>query len=140
MATEKTQPETIEWTTVSEEPEDLTKVSFDVVGDTFQAQYIGEKTMSNDDGSYKQYRFTDADGSLYFINASYHLREAFQRVRKTNLTRIALRGKKDTGRDSAMGIYQVDVARLPIDAEIPGPVVSRPGMLTIPSDSYEPPF
>jgi hypothetical protein len=147
MATEKNdpQPETteIQWTTVSEEPEDLTKITFEIIGDQFIGKFTGPKVLTEESTGrkYTQYRFMGEDGNLYFINGRYTMREAMAKVRIGMLARVTLNGLKEVGRDSPMQIFQIDAARLAPGAPIPGPVVSEAHMLVSMADSLsEPPF
>jgi hypothetical protein len=116
-ATDPTTPE-IKWTTVSEEPEELTKVTLNL-GDRFTAQFIGQRTMTGETGPYTQYRFLGGDGGRYFLNPGYQMREAFRRVRPSNLVRITMTDERDTGRETPMGVYVVEVAKLPANATLP---------------------
>jgi hypothetical protein len=100
-----------EWTTVSQDEVDETKVTFDLLGDEFIGTYIGTRQQANDNGSYTQLLFTGTDGLRYFVNANYSLTDGFKKVRPNNVVRITYVADKDTGQQSLMRIYRVDVAR-----------------------------
>lgn len=143
MANSKTDATDVQWTTVSEAPEELTKVTFNTIGDQFIGQYLGE-SLQNDEsrgGSYTQYRFTDDSGTRYFINGRYTLRDAMKKIPPGSLVRITLTAFREVGRESQMQIFQVDGARLAPDTSIPGPVVSDASMLAVQAfaETSEPP-
>lgn len=109
----QSQSKEITWTTVSEDPEELVKVSFDYIGAEFIGYYKGSKQLRNDEGSYVQYRFAGQgdDPQTYFINGGFTLREAMAKVRAGSLVRITYVDDRDTGQTSLMKVYRVDVGR-----------------------------
>lgn len=135
MATDKATTPEITWTDITEDVEEMTKVVLQI-GDRFTAQYTEQRTMPGDNGTYVQFRFLGGDGQKYFINPGYQLRESWKRVRPTNLVRVTMLDERSTGRESMMGIYQVEVAKLPQGASLPTPVIEYADMTA----KTEPPF
>jgi hypothetical protein len=99
------------WKTVSEDEVDETKVVFDTIGDIFVGRYLGQRTLSNADGSYIQLRFQGEDGNHYFTNANYSLQKAFDGMRAGTTCRITFVSEKDTGQRTPMRVFRVDVRR-----------------------------
>jgi hypothetical protein len=100
-----------EWSTVSQDDVNETKISFDFIGDEFIGTYLGTRSQQNDNGSYTQLRFRGEDGEVYFTNANYSLSEGMRQVRPNNLVRLTYVADKDTGQPTPMRIFRVDVAR-----------------------------
>jgi hypothetical protein len=137
MATSDSKTDAVTWTTVSEIPEELTRVTFPIIGDTFIGRYTGHKTLMNESGSYVQLLFTGGDGVSYYINPGYTLKTAFRKIAPGMVTRIRLTDQRDIGKASPMGIYQVDTTVVPKDAPVPGPAVSSEGMTAVNEASRE---
>jgi len=99
-----------QWETISEEDVDEIKQSFDEIGESFTGVYDGFRQMETANGKLTQYKFTV--GELhYFINATYNLMQGMSQVNKGELTRITWVGERDTGQESLMKIFRVDVAK-----------------------------
>jgi hypothetical protein len=103
----------IEWTTVHDETAEMEKFSFEIIGEAFVGTYRGTKAQHNDNGSYVQYHFRGQDGTVYFINGGYSLREAMAKVKVGSLVRITYTGDRDTGRDDPMKLYTVEIGKAP---------------------------
>lgn len=104
---------TDEWTTISEERVDRTKVQFDTIGDQFIGVYDGNAEIPLKDGNFlTQYYFTDPkDGVKYFINGTYRLNAVMARAPKGKLVRITYIEDVDTGQKSPMRDFRLDAHR-----------------------------
>lgn len=112
MAQEK--PTNDGWVTVSEPEVDETKIVFDTIGDEFIGTYLGMRSIVNEDGKFTQLRFKgigEAEGEIFFTNANYSLNKSFTKVRPGRVVRVTFVEEKDTGQDSPMRIFQVDVKK-----------------------------
>lgn len=105
--------EEIQWETVNS-PDDTpqSKIVFDTIGDEFTGTFQGERVIPSQDGDYTQYLFENELGRC-FVNANYSLREGMRHVRKGNLVRITFTSEVDTGQESLMKQYQVQIGRRP---------------------------
>lgn len=116
MATDKTASTTneeFEWVTVSD-PATATadiKMVFEVIGDEFTGIWEGFRNIGSGENAYKQARFSDDEGSTYFCNSNYSLTEALSKVRIKSRVRVTYSGDLDTGQESPMRVFKVDVAR-----------------------------
>jgi len=99
-----------EWSTVSEEDVNETRVSFDMLGDEFIGTYLGSRQQANEGNGYTQYRFRGTDEEVYYISANWSLSSGMKSVRPNMLVRITYVADKDTGQASPMRIYRVEVA------------------------------
>lgn len=99
-----------QWRTVSEDDVEEIKVSFERIGDQFIGDYIGPRTIENENGKFVQYRFSD-DGKRYFINGGWSLMQGMSQVREGTRCRITWTGERNTGADSPMKVMRVDVAK-----------------------------
>lgn len=99
-----------EWETVSEEEHDETKVTFDNWGDQFIGDYIGSRQVENENGKFTQFTFKDGE-LYYFINGNWALTRAMANVPKGSRCRITYVSDKDTGKETPMMLYRVDVPR-----------------------------
>jgi hypothetical protein len=99
-----------EWQTVSEDEVDETKIVFDTIGDSFTGIYIGSRTIENDEGKFTQYRYKAGD-EVYFTNAGYSLMRGMTNVPKGSACRITFSSERDTGRESPMRIFTVEVPK-----------------------------
>ena len=103
------------WTTVSttDDAPPETKISFDMLGDEFTGSYLGMRVIEPSDGErpYKQARF-EHDGTFYFTNAGHSLREGLKSVRVGSLVRVTYAQDLDTGQESPMKVFRVEVGRL----------------------------
>jgi hypothetical protein len=103
----------IQWTTVStdESQSEETKVVFEDIGDVFIGTYLGMREIDSESGKYKQARFKDEKGVIYFINANYDLRQGLKDVRVNALVRIEFTSEVDTGQAQPMKCYRVQTGR-----------------------------
>jgi hypothetical protein len=99
------------WMRVSSDEVDETKIVFDTLGDEFIGEYIGQRSLKNDDGEYTQLRFRNDDGELFFTNANYSLKNSFSKIRPGRTVRITFTDEKDVGQRSPLKIFTVDVRR-----------------------------
>jgi len=99
------------WTTVSDAEVDENKVSFDTIGDQFIGTYLGQRTVTNADGSYIQFRFRGTDDAVYFTNGNYSLQRGMADVRVGKMVRLTYESDKDVGQRSPLRIFRVDVKR-----------------------------
>src|SRR6266436_4848599 len=87
-----------EWQTVS-----------DTIGDEFIGEYIGSRLIESEDGKFTQFRFKVED-DVYFTNAGYSLLRGMSHVIKGQRVRVVFSSERDTGQESLMRIFRVDVA------------------------------
>jgi hypothetical protein len=101
----------VQWKTVSDstQTDEETKIIWDTVGDDFVGTYLGMREIESDSGKFKQARFS-ADGVTYFCNANYSLRQGLKDVRPRTLVRVEFTSEQDTGQDSPMRVFTVQVA------------------------------
>jgi len=97
------------WKTVSETEVDENKIVFDTIGDVFIGTYLGDRTVTNADGSYRQFRFRGTDDGVYFVNANYSLQRGMENVRVGRMCRLTYIEDKDVGQRSPLRIFKVDV-------------------------------
>jgi hypothetical protein len=97
-----------DWTTVSEDEYDETKIVFDTIGDEFVGVYLGPRQVPNEDGEFTQHRFAVGE-DRYFVNGNHSLNQGMRNVAKGTLTRLTYASDRDTGAPSAMKVYRVDV-------------------------------
>jgi hypothetical protein len=102
---------TPEWVTVSEDEVDEVKFTFDALGEELIGEYLGTRNLGNENGTYTQYRFKLAGDVYAFVNGNYSLSQGMRPVRIGSMVRITWVDEKDTGQDSLMRIFRVDVAR-----------------------------
>lgn len=110
---EKTPEVTEEWVTVSDPTvatQDI-KMVFEVIGDEFIGIWEGFRTIGAGENAYKQARFSDEEGNTYFCNSNYSMTEALAKVRIKSKVRVVYAADMDTGQESPMRVYRVDVAR-----------------------------
>lgn len=110
---EKTPEATEEWVTVSDPTvatQDI-KMVFEVIGDEFIGIWEGFRTIRTGENAYKQARFSDDEGNTYFCNSNYSMTEALSKVRIKSKVRVVYAADMDTGQESPMRVYRVDVAR-----------------------------
>jgi hypothetical protein len=105
-----TAPAQDEWQTVSEDEVDETKIVFDTIGDEFIGIYIGSRVIEQDDHKFTQYRFRVGD-EIYFTNAGYSLMRGMSNVPKGARVRVVFSSERDTGQESPMRIFTVQVAK-----------------------------
>jgi hypothetical protein len=105
-------PDAAQWTTVSEDTEEEIKIIFDTIGDEFIGTYLGTRTLTNNDEQYVQFRFRGSDnGETYFTNGSHSLRQGMSTVRPGQLCKITYAKDIDTGQESPMRSFRVEVAK-----------------------------
>ena len=105
----------IQWSTISEgaqESQEETKIVFDTIGDAFVGTYLGMREIDGENGKYKQARFEDETGNIYFCNANYDLRNGLKTVRAGSLVRVEYVADVSTGHpDNPMRAFRVQVGR-----------------------------
>jgi hypothetical protein len=99
-----------QWRTVSEEEHDETKLRFENWNDQFIGTYTGNRRVENENGKYTQFTF-EANGLHYFVNSNWALMRAMTNVVKGQQVRITYIGDKDTGQETPMKLFKVDVAK-----------------------------
>lgn len=99
-----------EWRRVSEEETDEIKIVFDTIGDEFIGTYIGHRVIENENGKFTQYRFS-VGTETYFTNAGHSLMQGMSHVIKGNRVRVTYVSDKDTGQETPMRVFAVDVSR-----------------------------
>lgn len=102
------------WTTVSEEYE--TRADFDTIGDQFIGRYLKTKKIPvSGGGSFDLYIFDQVPGqdpdAKFAVSPNARLREAWAKVRPTDLVRITYVADIETKQDNPMRDFQVDVKR-----------------------------
>lgn len=100
-----------EWRTVSEEDVEETKWTFDNMNEPFFGTFTGERVIDNENGKFIQYRFEE-NGYHYFINSGWSLAQGMKTVRKGQRCRITWVNNRDTGQDTPMRVFRVDVAKM----------------------------
>jgi hypothetical protein len=115
-----------QWENVHEESPD--QITFDTVGDTLIAEYQGMDTItftetkkdgSTEDRSFVQLRFRLPNGPAV-VNGGYELVEAYKEIPTNSMTRTQLIKFVDTGQQSPMKSYRVDVAKRTANADSTG--------------------
>jgi hypothetical protein len=104
----------MQWSTVQDGTDEgeETKIIFDSIGDEFIGKYLGPRVLEDENGrSYTQLRFEVEGDGIYFTNAGFSLRQAFRSIRPGTLVRVEFSSETDTGRESAMKSFTVQVAR-----------------------------
>lgn len=99
-----------EWQTVSEDEVDETKIVFDTIGDEFIGIYLGPRIIEQEDHKFTQYRFQVGE-DYYFTNAGYSLMRGMSNVPKGSRVRIVFSSERDTGQESPMRIFTVQVSK-----------------------------
>lgn len=99
-----------QWRTVSEEEHDETKIHFENWGDEFIGTYKGNRKVENENGKFTQFLF-EHNGIHYFVNGNWNLVQGMSKVPIGALTRLRYIADKDTGQQTPMKLYKVDVAR-----------------------------
>lgn len=118
MATEKTPEVTSQndgWTTVSDgaaEPE--TKIVMENINDQFVGLYLGMRTIGTGENAYQQARWEVEGQGVCFMNANWSLREGLSKVRARTVTRVTLTDFQDTGKESLMSVYKVEIKGTPV--------------------------
>lgn len=103
----------VEWENIKEESPD--QITLDVLGDTLIAIYKGTDIIEfeNNKGeaqSFKQHRLRLPSGPAV-INGSYELDAIFEKMPVDSMFRLQLLKLVDTGQQSPMKSYRVDVAK-----------------------------
>jgi hypothetical protein len=106
-----------EWETIHVESPD--QITFDTVGDTFIAEYLGQEVIhftevDRQSGeeipkSFTQLKFRVGD-QYFVVNAGYDLLQAYKDIPVKTITRTQLRTLVDVGQQSPMKSYRVDQA------------------------------
>ena len=99
-----------EWVTVSENEVDESKIVFDTIGDEFIGLYLGPRIVETEDGKFTQYRFRVED-EIYFTNAGYSLMRGMSNVPKGARVRLIWTSERDTGQESPMRVFSVQVSK-----------------------------
>jgi hypothetical protein len=99
-----------EWRQVSEDDVEETKLTFDTMNEPWIGTYLGSRIVENDNGKFTQYRF-EKDGFRYFTNANFNLHQAMVKVPTGRQVRITWISERDTGQQTPMRIFRVDVKR-----------------------------
>ena len=99
-----------QWRTVSEEDVEETKHTFDDMNEPFTGKYLGPRIIENENGKFTQFRF-ESNGQRYFINAGWNLITGMSKVNIGQVVRITWINNRDTGQDTPMRIFRVDVAK-----------------------------
>jgi hypothetical protein len=110
-----------QWKTVSGDDDvEETKIVFDTIGDSFTGIYLGQRTIEPSDPTerpYSQARFENEDG-IFFTNMGFSLRKGLKDVRVGKLVRVTFSSEMDTGQDSPMKVFKVEVAASPSRATV----------------------
>lgn len=99
-----------EWRQVSEEDVEEIKFTFDDMGESFIGVYRKQRIVDGAEGKFTQYIF-DVDNLRYFINAGWNLIQGMQKVTPGQKCRITWISNRDTGQETPMRIFRVDVAK-----------------------------
>jgi hypothetical protein len=116
-----TDVENVQWETVHTEQPD--QITFDTIGDTLVAIYLGQqvidfevedkKTGEITPQSFTQLMFMLPGDNPAVVNAGYDLLVAFKNVPNNRLVRVAYLKDVDVNQQSPMKSYRVDVAPAP---------------------------
>lgn len=118
-----------EWTTVSDgnvaAQEQETKIVFEEYGDEFIGEYLGLRHLTDRESGrpYQQARFRDDNGEICFCRANHSLKEGLEKVRIGSRTRVVYVDDVDTGMESPMRAFTVQVSSL---ARSTGTTTGRP--------------
>lgn len=99
-----------EWTVVSEEDSEETKIVFDTICDSFTGVYLGPRKIENEDGSFTQHRFA-VGTDKYFTNGNHSMNTGLAQVTKGALIRVTWTSEKDTGRPDPMRVFRIEKNR-----------------------------
>jgi hypothetical protein len=104
-----------QWETVhTEAPQ---QVTFDTVGDTLIAEYLGKEVINFEDKKGEAQSFTQlkfrVNDEIFVVNAGYDLLSAYADIPAHTITRTQLRSLVDVGQNDPMKSYRVDVAKQP---------------------------
>lgn len=115
----------IQWETVHTEQPD--QITFDTIGDTLVAIYLGQqvidfevedkKTGEKTPESFTQLMFMLPGDNPAVVNAGYDLLVAFKNVPTNRLVRVSYLKDVDVNQQSPMKSYRVDVAPDPVSRE-----------------------
>ena len=93
------------------------QITFDTIGDTLIAEYLGQETVEFVDSHGETQQFVQLkfqvpgmDGPAY-VNAGYDLAKAYEKIPNNSITRTQLRKLVDVDQASPMKSYRVDVAK-----------------------------
>lgn len=99
-----------QWRTVSEDDVEETKVTFDDMNEPFIGTYRGHRIIENENGKFTQFLFEE-NGMRYFTNAGWNLIQGMAKVNIGQRVRITWINNRDTGQETPMRIFRVDVAK-----------------------------
>lgn len=99
-----------QWRTVSEDDVEETKVTFDDMNEPFIGTYRGHRIIENENGKFTQFLFEEG-GYRYFTNAGWNLIQGMAKVNVGQRVRITWINNRDTGQETPMRIFRVDVAK-----------------------------
>lgn len=102
-----------EWENIQEERPD--QIVFDTRGDVYTGMYLRSEIITFTDNKGEEKEFTQLNfrdpGGLKSINAGHELREAFKNIPPNSMVRIELKKFVNTGEQSDMKSYRIDVAK-----------------------------
>lgn len=99
-----------QWRQVSDDDVEETKHSFDDMNVPFIGTYRGARIIETDEGKFTQFLF-DVEGQRYFINAGFNLIQGMRKVLMGQTCRITWINNRDTGQETPMRVFRVDVAK-----------------------------